>query len=131
MVPRTNLELIRELYRAFREKDDDAFRAVAAPDIEWIQNRGFPNGAVRRGADAVIEGVFEGNRHEWEGFSYAIEEMLDAGSSVLVIGRYEGVHRRSRKAMKAAAAHLYDIKDGRVTRFRMFADTKTIWDAMG
>jgi hypothetical protein len=30
----------------------------------------------------------------------------------------------------AAATHIYDIRDRRVFRFRMFADTKTIWDAM-
>jgi uncharacterized protein len=32
--------------------------------------------------------------------------------------------------MQAAAAHVYDIRDRKVSRFRMFADTKTIWDAM-
>jgi uncharacterized protein len=32
--------------------------------------------------------------------------------------------------MSAAAAHIYNLREGKVYRFRMFADTKTIWDAM-
>jgi ketosteroid isomerase-like protein len=51
----SNLEVVQELYRAFREKDYDAFRKISTPDIEWIQNEGFPRGSNRRGADAVID----------------------------------------------------------------------------
>ena len=126
----TNIKVIEELYRCFREKDDEGFRRICTDDIQWIQNSGFPQGAVRVGAQAVIEGVFRGNRREWDGFAYQIEEMLDAGSAVVVIGRYEGRHHRTHKSMQAAAAHVYDLRDGKVSRFRMFADTKPMWDCM-
>lgn len=126
----TNIETIQELYRCFREKDDEGFRQLCTDDLEWIQNRGFPNGAVRKGAEAVIEGVFKGNRSQWEGFAYHIEQFFDAGTSVVVIGRYEGRHYKTQKPMQAAAAHVYDLRDGKICRFRMFADTKPMWDAM-
>ncbi|MBA2252353.1 MAG: nuclear transport factor 2 family protein [Nitrospirales bacterium] len=126
----TNVEVIQELYRCFREKDDEGFRCICADDVKWIQNVGFPHGAVHSGVDAVIEGVFRGNRREWEGFAYRIEEILDAVASVVVIGRYEGHHHITKKPMQAAAAHVYDLRDGKVCRFRMFADTKPMWDAM-
>lgn len=126
----TNIEVIAELYRCFHEKDDDGFRRICTDDIQWIQNQGFPQGAVRVGAQAVIEHVFQGNRREWDGFAYQIEDMLDAGSSVVVIGWYEGRHHLTQKRMQAAAAHVYDLRDGKVSRFRMFADTKPMWDAM-
>jgi uncharacterized protein len=128
--PMRNVEIIQELYRCFRERDDEGFRRICADDVEWIQNVGFPHGAVRVGADAVIEEVFRGNRSEWDGFAYHIEQMLDAGASVVVIGRYEGRHHVTQKPMQATAAHVYDLKDGKVSRFRMFADTKPMWDAM-
>ena len=50
----TNFEVIQELYRAFREKDYDAFLHICAPSLEWIQNEGFPQGATYRGAEAVV-----------------------------------------------------------------------------
>jgi uncharacterized protein len=124
------VELIRELYRAFREKDDYAFRRLCSPEIEWIQNEGFPGGATRRGADEVIEGVFKSFDAEWEGWRFQIDEYFDAGRSVIVLGNYEGIHRDSGKLLRAAAAHVYDVADGRITRFRQYTDTKTIWDAM-
>jgi uncharacterized protein len=56
-----NIEVVKELYRVFREQDYDAFVAITTDDIEWIQNEGFPGGATYKGASAVIEGVFKAN----------------------------------------------------------------------
>lgn len=125
-----NVQVIEELYRAFREKDYAAFLCISTEDLEWRQNEGFPGGSVWRGASEVVERVFRANDHRWESFAYDIEQVLDAGSSVVVIGTYSGYHRDSGKSMRAAAVHVYDLRDSKVFRFRMFADTKTIWDAM-
>lgn len=126
----SNLQVVQELYRAFREKDFDAFLHICTPDLEWIQNEGFPRGTTYRGAEAVVEGVFRANDERWEMFSFQIDQYLDAGDSVIVIGAYVGRHRQSEKSLRAVAAHVYDLVDGKVCRFRMFADTKTIWDSM-
>jgi uncharacterized protein len=125
-----NIEVIQELYRAFREKDYDAFLRISTDDLEWIQNKGFPEGATYKGASEVIEAVFKANHSNWEGFAYNIEQFLNASNSVIVIGSYTGSNRISGRSMSAAAAHIYDLRDGKVCRFRMFADTKAIWDAM-
>ena len=125
-----NIEVIQELYRAFREKDYESFLNICAEDLEWVQNEGFPGGDTRKGASEVIEGVFKANNNNWEGFAYHVEEFIDADNSVIVIGRYAGRDRISGKSMNAAAAHVYDLCDGKVYRFRMFADTKKIWDSM-
>lgn len=125
-----NIQVIQELYRAFREKDYDAFLDISTEDIEWVQNEGFPGGGTHKGASEVIERVFKANNNNWEGFAYEIKQFLDAGTSIIVLGIYTGRHRVSSKSMRAAAAHVYDLRDGKVYRFRMFADTKIIWDAM-
>ena len=126
----TNVKVIHELYRCFREKDYESFRRICTDDLVWIQNEGFPNGATHIGPEAVIEGVFKSNLSEWEGFTYRMDELLDAGSSVIVIGQYEAHHYITKKQMRAVAAHVYDLREGKVSRFRMFADTKPMWDAM-
>ena len=122
--------LINRLYQSFGEEGYHTFRKLCSPDIEWVQNLGFPGGATYRGADAIIEGVFNGNARRWEGFGVEIAEILDAGNSVIVIGHYHGRHRDSGRSFRAAVAHVYDIRDGLVSRFRMFADTKTLWDSL-
>ncbi|HEY9767443.1 MAG TPA: nuclear transport factor 2 family protein [Coleofasciculaceae cyanobacterium] len=126
----TNLEIIQELYRAFHEKDYDAFLRICTPDLEWIQNEGFPRGTIHRGAEAVVEGVFKAFDDNWESWSFDIEQYLDAGKTVIVIGSYAGRNRSTGKSFCSSAAHVYDLCDGKVSRFRQFTDTKVIWDAM-
>ena len=126
----SNLEVIRELYRTFREKDYEAFAALCTPELEWIQNEGFPRGASYRGAQAVVDGVFKAFGDEWASWSFEIEQSLDAGDTIIVIGDYTGVHRSSGKSLRSPAAHVYDLVEGKVARFRQFTDTKLIRDAM-
>lgn len=126
----TNIDIIKELYRAFSTKDYKAFLATCDPDLEWIQNEGFPRGARHIGAQAVVDNVFKAFDNQWERWTFQIEEYLDAGQQVVVTGWYAGHHQQTRRQFRAAAAHLYDLRDGKVVRFRQFADTKPIWDAM-
>lgn len=126
----TNIEVVQELYRTFKNRDYEAFRGICDPDLEWMQNQGFPKGSTNYGADAVIDNVFKAFNHDWSSWSFQIEEYLDAGTSVIVIGFYEGIHRISGKSFRSDAAHVYDLMNSKVTRFRQFADTKVIWDAI-
>lgn len=126
-----NLALITRLYSAFRARDYEAFRQICAPEIVWIQNPGFPGGGTHHGAEAVIENVFKTFRNAWDNWKFEIDESLDAGTAVVVLGKYTAVHKASGKEMTAQAAHVYDIKNGKVSRFRQFADTWAIVQAMG
>lgn len=126
----TNLDVVRELYRSFRERDYEAFLRICSPDLEWIQNEGFPRGSTKRSAQAVVEQVFKTFNHDWDNWRFDIEEYLDAGDTIIVIGTYSGVHRGTGKSMRSPAAHVYDLAGGLITRFRQFTDTKVIWDAM-
>jgi len=126
----TNIEIIQELYRTFRDKDYDAFRQICSPNLEWIQNPGFPNGSTHYGAEAVIENVFKAFNNDWESWRFEIEEYLDAANSVIVIGFYQGIHQASKNPFRSNAAHIYDLLNCKVIKFRQFADTKSIWDAI-
>ena len=126
----SNIEIIQELYSAVREKDYEAFRKICTLDLKWIQNAGFPNGATHYGVNAVIKGVFEVLHDDWDSWQFQIEEYLNAGHSIAVLGFYEGVHKISQKSFRSSAAHVFDVSDGKVARFRQFADTKVIWNAI-
>ena len=125
-----NIELIQQLYIAFANKDYETFRQICDPDLIWIQNKGFPNGSTNYGVDAVIDNVFKAFDLDWQSWSFKIEECLDAGTSVVVIGFYQGVHRFNEQSFCSSAVHIYDVADGKITRFRQFADTKVIWDVI-
>lgn len=118
--------VVDRLYEAFHDRDWDAFRALCAPDVLWVQNPGFPDGATHRGADAIVEHVFRRFGDEWSSWRFVREERAAAEMTVLVLGHYEATHRVTGKQVRAAAAHVYDVRDGLVHRFRQYTDTLTI-----
>ncbi len=118
-----NVQVVEDMYDAFRRKDEPRLRQLLHPEIEWIQCEGFPGGGHRHGVDEVLERVFAGLRSEWNDWRVEIEEYLDAGDAVVGLGHYAGTHAATKRAMIAVFAHVYDVKDGRITCFRQFTDT--------
>ncbi len=126
----TPLETVREVYRAMRAGDDAGFTALCTDDLVWQQSAGFPGGSTWHGAAAVIENVFHANARRWTGFSFTEEEIFGTGDRVVVLGHYGGTAPATGKAMRASVAHIYDLRDGKICRFRMFADTHPMWQAL-
>ena len=114
---------VRYLYEAFGQRDVERSRQLLHPDVEWIQCPGFPGGDHRRGAEEVLEKVFGGLHTVWDDFGLRIDEYLNAGKDVIVLGAYHGTHTETQRRMEAVFAHVYEVVDGRVTRFRQYTDT--------
>jgi uncharacterized protein len=124
-----HLATVRRLYAAFDQHDGETVRGLFAPDIEWIQNEGFPGGGRYVGADAVLNNVLAKFRTEWTSWQAVVTEWMDAGHAIVALGEYRGTHRATGKSTVAAFAHVYEVRDGRITRFRQFTDTAKISDA--
>ena len=124
-----NLHVVKNLYEAFRSKDESRLRQLLAADVEWIQCEGFPGGGRRKGVEEVLEKVVAGLHDQWENFRVEVDEYLDAGSAVVALGHYAGTHGRTGRSMEAVFAHVYDVHDGQITRFRQFTDTAPIVNA--
>ncbi len=125
-----NLALVQRLYGAFGQRDWATIRELFAPDIEWIQNEGFPGGGRHVGADAVLNDVFAKFRDEWDPWRAVVVEWLDTGHAIVALGEYRGTHRVTGKSTVAAFAHVYEVRDGRIICFRQFTDTAKLRDAM-
>jgi len=128
----SSIKIIENLYNAFKRKDYDAFRALCSEDIEWIQNKGFPKGGRHHGADAVIKNVFKQFEKDWEYFQFKIEDMFECqgGAQVTVVGAYIGKHKLTNKGVAASTAHVFEIENQKVKKFRQFTDTALIMAAL-
>jgi ketosteroid isomerase-like protein len=127
---RENKEIIEQLYHHFANKDNEAIRSLMAPDIVWTQMQGFPNGGIFTGADAIFANVFSGFREHWQAFKTVATQFLEAGSSIVVLGYYEGVYKQTGKYVKAAFAHHYQLQNGKIQQFDQYTDTFLIAEAM-
>lgn len=127
---KSNIETIKELYQDFSKGDTNAIREKFAPDIEWIQMKGFPNGGHHIGFDAILKNVFQNFGENWTSWAATIDEYVDAGESVFAIGQYKGTYAKTGKSMTADFAHRYVLKNGKITKFTQYTDTKLVADVM-
>ena len=59
----------------------------------------------------------------WDEFTADPDEFLDAGSEVVVVGRYRGVAKATRKQLDVPFVHIWTVRDNKAIRFRQFLDT--------
>ena len=123
------VETIRGLYSAFAEADGDRLGQLLA-DTHWVEAAGMPYGGTYRGFGDVAANVFGPIGRDVFDFTAVPEEIIPAGEDrVLSIGTYRGVGAAG--PLEAAFAHLWTVRDGRITHFVQFADTHLFRQAVG
>jgi ketosteroid isomerase-like protein len=128
-----NVGFIKSLYDAFGRGEIPTVLGGMSPDIRWHQaesNPYMPSGEAWVGPDAVLNNLFMRLGGEWDGFSVHPKSFHDAGNSVIVEIRYGGTYKATGKSMDTQACHVWDIKNGKVTRFQQYVDTAKLQDVM-
>jgi ketosteroid isomerase-like protein len=128
-----NVALVRGVYDAFARGDIAAVLGAMSPGIVWEEAENFPyaDGNPYVGPDAIVAGIFARLGGEWDGFAAVPEEYLDAGDTVVALGRYRGTCKATGRALDAWMAHVWRIADGRAVHFRQLVDTLAAARTMG
>ncbi len=127
----SNIELVQGLYGAFGRGDLDALVAGLTPDIDW-QDYGrasdFPGFQRRQGHDDV-RAFFGLLAEEIDFQEFAPGEFQAAGDKVFVLGHTTLTMKRTGRPVQTDWVHVFTVRDGKVSRFREFADTAQIAEA--
>jgi uncharacterized protein len=118
-----SVEFVEGIYGAFARGDVPAVLGAFAEDIEWYEAEGMPYGGLHHGPEAIAQKVFGPITEDIDGFALVIEEFIGSGATVAAVVRYTGTGKATGKALDVPAVHVWDIRDGKVTRFRQFMDT--------
>lgn len=119
--------IVRSFYERLKAGDAAGALALLAPDVEWTTMWHYKvNG---RGPEHVAEGLFKPLVAEWTSFALEPSEFIADGDTVVSLGHFTGVHGTTGKHAEARYAHVWDVKDGLVTRFRQYIDTLAIAQA--
>ena len=131
--PSKNILLVRGLYEAFAAGNVPAVLAAFDPHILWNEAENFPyaDGNPYIGPEAVLHGVFARCVGEWDGFSVAIEELLDAGDTIVALGRYGGTCKATGRVQHTQLVHVWRVNGGKLVRFQQYADTLQVAKVMG
>ncbi len=127
-----NVALIKGIYEAFGRGDVPAVLGAMSPGIVWNEAENFPY-ADRNpytGPQAVLEGVFGRILADFDGFGVKPDEILDAGDTVVMLGRYGGTCKATGAPMNPQIVHVWRVQDGKVTQFQQYADTLHVTQVM-
>src|SRR4029079_15963675 len=100
--------------------------APITSETRWTEMAGFPYAGTYVGPDAIIEGVFKRIGEEWDGYALKLEKLVDGGTTIVGIGTYSGVYKKTGKSMSARVVHVWEMEDGKALSFEKFTDTKLV-----
>lgn len=128
-----NVAVIRGLYDAFASGDVPAVLGAMSPSIVWNEAENFPyaDGNPYKGPEAIANGVFMRCATEWDGFTVTVDEILDAGDTIVGLGHYSGVYKATGKRMHAQMVHVWRLVDGKAAQFQQYADTAQVQRVIG
>jgi ketosteroid isomerase-like protein len=133
---RENVAIVRELFELFAKRDHERAFAYYDPEIEWDatgMEEMLPDLAnVYRGHDGVRT-YWRGWLSAWSDLDFELEDVLDAGDEVVAMvshqrvwGRHSGI-----EIEMPPYALVFTLRDGKVVRWRSFADQESALEAVG
>jgi hypothetical protein len=123
----TPTETVRQFYAALGSGDAPRALGLMAADIEW--NTMWHYKVQGRGPQRVAEGLLMPLMKEWREFKLVATDFITEGDTVVSLGRFTGTHGTTGKLADAGYAHIWNVANGRITRFRQFIDTLAVAEA--
>jgi len=126
-----NLDVVKGIYAAFGKGDVPAVLGAFDPQISWLEAENFllddQNPYV--GPMTVATGVFQRLVERIDNFGVYPEHYHEAGDTVVVEGRYRGTMKATGIAADTQYAHVWRLRNGLVTGFQQYTDTRQWADA--
>lgn len=119
----SNLTIIQGAYEAFAKGDVPGVLGIMDAGIVWKEADGFPLAGTYTGPQGVLEGVFMRLGTLWEGFAVTPQEFIDGGETIVALGQYSGKAIATGKSLQVDFAHVWKLRDGKVTGFVQYVDT--------
>ena|ERR1041385_331630 len=127
----TNLEIIKSTYEGKTSEENGKNLAKhVASDIVWTEANGFPYAGTYVGLEAVTRNVFHRLGTEWTDYKFTPEGYVVEGDKVVAYGTYSGTNNQTGKSFVARVAHVWKLRDGKITSFEQFVDSVPVVNSM-
>ncbi|MDX1418723.1 MAG: nuclear transport factor 2 family protein [Rubricoccaceae bacterium] len=120
--PEANRALVRQAYADFAAGDLPAFLAILDPHVTWTDAEGYPYAGTYVGPDALVQGLIARIGAEWDDYAVVPNAFVADGDRVVVLGDYSGTYKATGRSVEVPFAHVWQLTDGKVVRFRQFTD---------
>jgi uncharacterized protein len=124
-----NIEVVRRCYEDYLSGDIEAALAAFDPEVSFELEL-MPEGEAFRGREGVDEAMRTW-REMFDDWRFEIEEMIDAGDRVLVLGTEFGRGKGSGVEIEQPRFNVWWLRNGRVVRYRSYLDRDQALEAAG
>jgi hypothetical protein len=126
-----NVEVVKGLLSRFRAGDRQKWREHFDPDVVWDTSASqMPAAGVYHGYEG-LEQHFRDWLGTWTDFEQATREYIDAGNAVVVAFRQSGTGRGSGVRVERDFFGVYDLKESKVVRYRLYETREQALEAAG
>jgi ketosteroid isomerase-like protein len=126
---RENVEVVRRCFDAYQAGDIAASVTTLDPEVEFDMTY-RPDGRVFNGYEGVAEGMrtWTGAFESW---TFAIEEIVDAGDQVVVVTRERGRGKRSGIEIQQVVFHVARLRNAKIVHLTQHLDRGEALKAAG
>ena len=112
-----DVDLVRDAYDDFNSGNVPGVLGRLHPDVDWVEPGGgnSPAGTMK-GPDSVANDVFGVVVAHFDEFACTVDDARDEGDSVVMTVHFTG-RSKSGAELDTRAQHLWEVQDGKVTRF--------------
>jgi ketosteroid isomerase-like protein len=130
-MPSEAYELVRRTVERFQAGDRVSWRSTIAEDVVWDPSGDETGLFDTYHGHAGLEAFFTQWLGTWEDYSLEHTEIIDADDSVVVVFRQRGRGKGSGVEVDREFYGLYDVRGGKITRYRQFATRAKAVEAAG
>jgi ketosteroid isomerase-like protein len=124
------LETVRSYYNSLEPGNRQVLMEILDPQVILEIQEGFPGSRCRYvGLRAYMEDFLYSLYESFE-LEFYVEELLECGSRVTVVGRMRGKAVLTGVPVDVGFLHLWNVHGGRMTHARMYTDTAVLRDAV-
>jgi ketosteroid isomerase-like protein len=128
-VGRSDIDVVKEVFAAFAERDAERLVAVLDPDVVFIAVTGDLLGRTKpyRGREGMREYLRDVER-VWDELVLSPHEFEEVGDTILVTGRVSA--RSPARTVSGSAGWIWRVRDGRVVYIRVYASAAEAAEAV-
>ena len=119
-----NVALIQNVYASFGRGDIQTILQALDANVKWTTYGPtvIPYAGTKTGVSEVVT-FFEALGSTQSGQKLTIDEYIAQGDEGVTIGHYKALVKETGKWVDSAVAHVFTVRDGKITRFLDFVDT--------
>jgi ketosteroid isomerase-like protein len=127
-MPEDNIDTIRRVYEAMKNRDAAVMEELFAEDIKVRQSAELPWGGDYEGHDGAFTFFLILVEHMES--QVTTDSMFAAGDHVVQVGHTRGKVLANGAPFDVPEVHVWELRDGKVVRFDAYIDTPAMLEAL-